>query len=50
MTQVINESADAAAAQQSPGYLVTPFGWGGRAAGGHAGSRSLSQCGLYALQ
>jgi hypothetical protein len=27
MTQVINESADAAAAQQSPGYLMTPFGW-----------------------
>jgi hypothetical protein len=27
MTQVIDESADAAVAQQSPGYLMTPFGW-----------------------
>ena len=27
MTQVIDESADAAIAQQSPGYLMTPFGW-----------------------
>jgi hypothetical protein len=27
MTQVINESTNAAVAQQSPGYLMTPFGW-----------------------
>jgi hypothetical protein len=27
MPRVINESADAAVARQSPGYLMAPFGW-----------------------
>jgi hypothetical protein len=27
MTRVIKESADATVAQQSPGYLMAPFGW-----------------------